>query len=75
MPSFTVDCIDQRNPTATDDGTYFGFVYFTDGRRVTYATGHGVTEGTGGWAAITQAHRKLAEEFLNKELPGWNTQE
>lgn len=68
MPKLEAVDHDQRG----GGGVYFGFVYFSDDTRVTYATGHGVTHGTGGWAEITEAHRTLAQKYLDKALPGWN---
>ena len=50
----------------------FGFVYFNDERRVAYATGHGVTDGTGGWDEVTPAHIRLAKEYLDEKVPGWD---
>lgn len=43
----------------------FGFVYFSDGKRVVYSKGAGVTDGTGGWGAITPTHVKVATDFLS----------
>lgn len=54
------------------EGIMYGFVYFNDSRRVCYATGHGVTDGTGNWPAVTPAHIKVATEFLDAQVPGWN---
>lgn len=49
---------------------FFGFVYFNDGLRVTYATGHGVSDSSGGWGAVTQTHVRLATEYLTgKGIP------
>ena len=42
----------------------YGFIYFNDGTRVTYA-GTEVHDGTGGWDPITEQHRKLAQEYLD----------
>lgn len=50
----------------------FGFVYFSDDRRAAYATGHGVTDGTGGWAPVTVKHLDKAEAYLDERAPGWN---
>jgi hypothetical protein len=50
----------------------FGFVYFNDDRRVTYATGHGVTGSTGGWEPITGTHIRLAKALLDEKVPGWD---
>lgn len=55
------------------EGIMFGFVYFSDERRVAYATGHGVTYGTGGWDEVTPYHVRLAREFLDEKVPGWDT--
>lgn len=68
MPKLEAVDHDQRGM----DGVYFGFVYFSDDTRVTYATGHGVTHGTGGWSEITEAHRALAQKYLDQVIPGWN---
>ena len=56
------------------EGVMFGFVYFSDDTRVAYATGHGVTDGTGGWPEITPRHQELATQHLNEKAPGWNGQ-
>lgn len=46
----------------------FGFVYFSDDRRVAYATNHGVVQdSTGGWAAVTTRHVTLAQEYLKDQ--------
>lgn len=47
----------------------FGYVYL-DGTRVGFSQGDGVWL-TRGWDA-DQTHLDEAEEFLNKEMPGWN---
>jgi hypothetical protein len=62
------------NPDGFDprEAVMFGFVYFNDERRVTYATGHGVTGGTGGWSPITPTHIRLAKRYLDENYPGWN---
>lgn len=58
------------NPVAA---VMYGFVYFTDGRRVGYATGQGVVqEATGQWDEVSTTHVKLAEEYLDERFPGWN---
>lgn len=67
-----VDGFDNRSGEGPE-GIMFGFVYFNDERRVAYATGHGVTDGTGGWDEVTPTHIRLATEFLNERAPGWNT--
>lgn len=54
------------------DDVMFGFVYFNDEKRVTYATGHGVTGSTGGWEPITPTHVRLAKEYLDSMFPGWD---
>jgi hypothetical protein len=54
------------------EATMFGFVYFNDDRRVVYATGSGVTGGTGGWEPITPTHVRLAKQYLDSKFPGWN---
>jgi hypothetical protein len=72
MDELKADGFDNRageNP----EGIMYGFVYFNDGRRVTYATGHGVTGSTGEWPGVTATHIKLAEDYLNAQAPGWNT--
>lgn len=72
MPELTVDTIDNRG----GDQYMFGFVYFNDGRRVAYATGHGVvSDATGGWEPITRTHEKLAQEYLDENYPGWNEED
>ena len=55
-----------------DDEHPFGFVYFSDNMRVIYtSTKHGdgirytIGEGSGGWGEITDAHRRIAAEYLN----------
>jgi hypothetical protein len=49
----------------------FGFVYFNDDSRVAYSTPQGVVaDATGGWAAVTDTHVRLAEEYLRaNEVP------
>lgn len=43
----------------------YGFVYFSDGRRVAYTSTDGVvTSATGGWPAVTGEHVAVAEEYL-----------
>lgn len=68
MPELEAEWFDNRGQA----GVMFGFVYFNDGRRVAYATGHGVTDGSGGWEEITPEHQRVAKEFLDREAPGWN---
>ena len=71
--AYLVEAVDFDNRSGEGpEGIMFGFVYFNDGRRVAYATGHGVTDGTGGWAKVTAAHQRLATRFLNRVAPGWN---
>lgn len=72
MPDLTAVEFDNRSGEGPE-GIMFGFVYFSDERRVAYATGHGVTEGTGGWPVVSSRHIKLATEFLDERVPGWNT--
>lgn len=64
------------NPEGFDpkEAVMWGFVYFNDERRVTYATGHGVTGGTGGWSPITPTHIRMAKAYLDKQFPGWDEQ-
>lgn len=71
MSNLKVDAYDDRGT----DEVHYGFVYFTDETRVAYATRHGVTDSTGGGPAITEKHRRLAENFLNETIPGWNDPE
>ena len=72
MPRFRVTEHDDRG----DSGYLFGFVYFSDGRRVAYTSTHGVvSDATGGWGAVTAAHAKAAEDYLNEKCPGWRTAE
>ena len=66
-----VDSFDNRSGEGPE-GVMFGFVYFNDERRVAYATGHGVTEGTGGWDEVTPTHIRLATEYLDEKVPGWD---
>jgi len=54
-----------------DDEMQFGFVYFTDGRRVVYITREGrqivpPEASTGGWAPITSSHVRAAQAALDK---------
>ena len=51
----------------------YGFVYFSDGLRVTYTstkTGENleyhVGESSGGWGPITETHKRLASEYLSR---------
>lgn len=65
---------DDRSGGGPDSGFMFGFVYFTDDRRVAYTSAHGVVkEATGGWGAISDTHVRLAKEYLDREAPGWYT--
>lgn len=59
MPKLAVSHRDNRG----DSEFAFGFIYFTDGRRVTYMNDE-VHDGTGGWPAITSTHRQLAQQYL-----------
>jgi hypothetical protein len=56
----------------------YGFVYFSDGKRCVFS-GHydgseadrlkeGVSNGTGGWEAVTEAHLILARQYLKEQL-------
>jgi hypothetical protein len=75
MPNtYKVEAVDFDNRSGEGpEGIMFGFVYFNDERRVAYATGHGVTDGTGGWDEVTPTHIRVATEFLDSQVPGWNT--
>lgn len=56
------------------DGVSYGYVYFNDGMRVTYASGLGVSTGSGGRGVPTEFHRKAAVAYLDEHLPvegGW----
>jgi hypothetical protein len=68
--------IDDRcqNPEGFDprEAVMYGFVYFTDDRRVAYATGNGVTSATGNWLPVTPTHVRLAKKYLDENFPGWN---
>lgn len=58
-----VDCSDNRGTAEYP----FGFVYFTDGRRVAYTGEHGVVkDATGGWDPITNEHVTKAEWHLRE---------
>lgn len=51
-----------------DGEVAFGFVYFSDERRVAYTTNDGVVaDATGGWPAVTATHVRLATEHLRAE--------
>lgn len=56
------------------EAVMYGFVYFTDERRVAYATGQGVVpDAVGqGWPAVSSTHVKLAQDYLDERFPGWN---
>lgn len=56
-----VDSYDNRG----GDEVAYGFVYFTDGRRVAYTSSNGVVgEVTGGWPGITADHESAAIDYL-----------
>lgn len=42
----------------------FGFVYFSDDRRVAYTGSGVVADATGGWGPVTSDHVRLAEQYL-----------
>jgi hypothetical protein len=69
---FEVTGYDNRSGEGPE-GVMFGFVYFSDNRRAAYATGYGVTEGTGGWDSVTVEHRAKGTAYLDEHAPGWNT--
>jgi hypothetical protein len=46
----------------------YGYVYFTDDRRVAYTKEEGVTDDvTGGWDAIYPTHVRLAKKYLGEQ--------
>lgn len=55
-----------------DDSHPYGFVYFTDGKRCSYAKGvgefKGVSGGTGGWEAISMTHIAEAQRYLTEKF-------
>jgi hypothetical protein len=54
-----------------EDDVPFGFIYFNDGRRVTYVCSE-VRNGTGGWDSITPAHKRVAQIYLDRlGYPDW----
>lgn len=65
-----MDLISELTVTGTDnrgtDEVPYGFVYFSDGKRVVYS-GTDVHEGTGGWEPVTEEHRELAREYLSPQ--------
>lgn len=44
----------------------FGFVYFTDGKRLAYTREKGATGITGQGYLVTAEHRRLATEYLTE---------
>ncbi len=58
----------QNRDNRGGDDVQFGFVYFSDGRRVAYTSLDGVHEdATGGWEPVTPTHIRLAVDFLRKD--------
>lgn len=61
--------VESHDNRGTDEVPY-GFVYFNDNKRVSYAAhpdtagGPRVTGGTGGWSPITRTHVRLATNYL-----------
>jgi hypothetical protein len=52
-------------PPFKEDEAAYGFVYFSDDRRVGYTSMRGVDpDATGGWGEVTLAHVGLARRFL-----------
>lgn len=59
--------LDDIASDTTGEETAYGFVYFSDGRRVAYTSTQGVVaDVTGGWPPVTATHVKLATEHLRK---------
>jgi hypothetical protein len=61
QPILSVQSADNRSG---EDEHPYGFVYFTDGKRLAYA-GTRAYYGTGGWEAVTPTHVAMAREYLN----------
>lgn len=59
MAKLAVERMDNRG----NSEVRYGFIYFNDGRRVTYMNDE-VHDGTGGWAAVTKRHLTVAQQYL-----------
>lgn len=75
MPSSSLKVTGYDNRSGEGPGgVMFGFVYFSDECRVAFTNSKGiVSDATGGWPAITATHAKLAKEYMDREVSGWNT--
>ena len=61
MSELKVTAVDNRG----DAELAYGFVYFTDSRRVGYTSTKGVDKDvTGNWGGITDTHVRLASDYL-----------
>lgn len=60
MEKIAVESVENRGNTDCP----FGFVYFTDGRRVAHAFGEIHDDVTGGWGGITPDHVAAAQTAL-----------
>lgn len=49
------------------DEVAFGFVYFTDGKRVAYTSSGGVTGSSGGWGILFPEHVEAATNYLKEK--------
>lgn len=58
------------------DAEPYGFLYFSDGRRMAYALGKLHPDATGGWEPLTPAHARAAEAYASSHglvSGGWES--
>jgi hypothetical protein len=74
MPKSSLKVTGYDNRSGEGPGhVMFGFVYFSDDCRVAFTNSQGiVSTATGGWPAITATHARLAKEYMDSEVPGWD---